>query len=267
MGSRPGWHWLVLLCMGCQSLAPGEPVEHPAQACELWEQGQAAMHRKQPEQAIACYQQSLAVDPSLVRSHLSLAAAYLETGDEAGACPHLGAYVAVHPEHLQLRAKYAELLFRCRQHRQAHAEFERYLTAVQEHDGPGIAALIHCHTRLMEIAEAEEDEYAEHLNRGIGLFLLARQRADLPDPDGELSAEGLLCQAAGELMLARMERPDEARPCWYLYEVWSRLAQRQPAMRWLRQAVAIAPLSYLTPAELRRLQLACRDQEAEVLRR
>ena len=31
----------------------------------------------------------------------------------------------------------------------------------------------------MEIAEAGEDEYGEHLHRGIGLSLLARQRAAL----------------------------------------------------------------------------------------
>ena len=64
-----------------------------------------------------------------------------------------------------------------------------------------------------------------------------------------MSAESLLCKAAGELILARRERPDEARPCWYLFEVWSQLAQRQPAARWLRAAEDAAPFSYLTPAE------------------
>src|SRR5437763_1610826 len=103
---------------------------------------------------------------------------------------------------------------------------------------------------------------AGQYDRGIGLYLLARQRAALPDSEGELSCEGLLCKAAGELTLARLRRPDEARPCWYLYEVWSELAQRQPALRWLRAAEEAAPAGGLTPAEQRGLQRAwCRCRE------
>jgi hypothetical protein len=64
-------------------------------------------------------------------------------------------------------------------------------------------------------------------------------------------------------MLARLQAPDQARPCWYLYEVWSRLAQRQPALRHLREADMAAPFSYLTPAEKRNLRLACLSCEAE----
>ena len=109
----------------------------------------------------------------------------------------------------------------------------------------------------MEIAEAGEDGYGEHLHRGIGLFLLARQRAVLPDPEGALSSEALLCKAAGELTLAHLAKTDEARPSWYLHEVWSRLAQQQPARRFLREAAQAAPFSYLTAAEQRSLQLAC----------
>jgi hypothetical protein len=48
-----------------------------------------------------------------------------------------------------------------------------------------------------------------------------------------------------------------------LYEVWTRLAQRQPAGRCLRAAAGAAPLSYLTPAEQRELYLACRQTERE----
>ena len=66
-----------------------------------------------------------------------------------------------------------------------------------------------------------------------------------------------------ELALARLVRPDEARPCWYLYEVWSSLAQRQPAQRWLREADNWAPFSFLTPTEYRELQLTRqREQKA-----
>src|SRR5262249_4423813 len=104
----------------------------------------------------------------------------------------------------------------------------------------------------------------ERLNRGIGLCLVARERAGLPDPeDGQLSVESVLCKAAGELTMAHLERRDEARPCWYLYAVWSRLGQRQPALRHLREADATAPFSYLTPAEKRDLELARLGRDIE----
>jgi hypothetical protein len=108
----------------------------------------------------------------------------------------------------------------------------------------------------MEIAEAEGDDYSEHLHRGIGVYYLACERVVLPDLQGKLSAEGLLCQAAGELALARLEKPEEARPCLYLYEIWTRLDQRTPAQRNLHSALATAPFSKLTAAEQRGLHLA-----------
>jgi hypothetical protein len=114
----------------------------------------------------------------------------------------------------------------------------------------------------MEIAEAEEDDYGEHLHRGIGLYLLACQSEALEAEDG-LSVEGTLFKAIAELTLARLERPQEARPCWYLYAAWSRLAQHQPAARWLRTAEAAAALSYLTPSEKRQLLFACRQSQDE----
>jgi hypothetical protein len=201
----------------------------------------------------------LTIDPQLTRNHLSLAAAYLEKGDETSACPHLARYVQTHPEHLTIRVQYAELLWRLKQGRAAQTAFE---SAMANSQGVlPVNHLIHCHTRLVQIAEADVDGYAEHLNRGIGLLLLAQERAELPEPDGELAVEELLCRAAGELTLARLERPDEARPCWYLYKVWSRLAQRRPALRSLREASDIAPFSYLTPAEQRGLDMATRDAE------
>jgi tetratricopeptide (TPR) repeat protein len=263
MTLRRIWLGLGLLCLGCQSLAPLEaPGSRPA-AAELWEKGQSAMRRGNPEEAISCYQKSLALDPTLARNYLSLAAAYLEIGDEEAACPHLGRYVMAQPEHLVVRGHYAELLLRLKRLSEARAQFERFVADAQEQEGPAARQLVHCHSRLMEIAEAQLDPYGEHLNRGIGLFLLARERAALPDPDGTLPTEGLLCKAAGELTLARLQRPHEARPNWYLYEVWSRLPMRQPAISCLRAAEAAAPFSYLTPAEYRSLLLACRCQAAE----
>jgi hypothetical protein len=165
-----------------------------------------------------------------------------------------------------MRCRYADLLLEHKQVKEARQEMELFVSDAQEMGDAALKHLIHTHSRLMEVAQAEQDEYAEHLHRGIGLCLLARQRAALAEPDGELSCEGLLCKAAGELAVARRLRPAEARPCWYLYLVWSRLAQRHPALRWLNAARERAPLSVLTPCERRGLELALRHDDRPRLR-
>ena len=64
------------------------------------------------------------------------------------------------------------------------------------------------------LREALGDDYLVHLHRGIGMYVLARRRAELDDPADELSTEALLCKAAAELAGARALRPAEARPSW-----------------------------------------------------
>jgi tetratricopeptide (TPR) repeat protein len=225
-----------------------------------WEKGQHAMLEGQPEQAIAAFEQSLKQDPALVRNHLSLSAAYLAQGKEEQAAEHLKQYLNLRPDHYVVRGEYAELLLRLDRLEAARDQFERFEAEIQDHETLARQHLVRCHTRLLDIATRLEDEYAIHLHRGIALYWLARQRAELTDGGDELSSEGLLCQSASEFVLARRAKPDEARPCWYLHEVWSQLAQCQPAARWLRAADEAAPFSYLTPAEQRDLHLACRRQ-------
>jgi tetratricopeptide (TPR) repeat protein len=221
----------------------------------LWEEGQAAMRAGRPEQAIRCYEQSLAADTSLDCNYLSLAAACLESGKEEAACDHLGKYVACHPEHLTSRGHYAELLFKLKRSGDARVQFERFAADAQEKsDKP--ARLVYAFSRLMEIALVEGNEYEEHLYRGAGLYLLARRRAELADPDGELPASGLLWKAVFELQAAQDLRPREARPCWYLYSAWWAMGKQQPAQRWLRSALDNALFTPLTPAEQRSLHLA-----------
>jgi tetratricopeptide (TPR) repeat protein len=226
-----------------------------------WEKGQQAMLEGQAEQAIASFERSLKQDADLVRNHLSLAAAFLALGRDEQAAEQLDRYLKAQPHHYVVRGQYAELLLRLDRLDSAREQFERFEADIQDHDKLAREHLVQCHTRLMDIAKRIEDDYALHLHRGIALYWLARQRDELGDGGDELSSEGLLCQSASELVQARRERPDEARPCWYLHEVWSQLAQRQPATRWLRVAEEAAPFSYLTPAEQRRLHFARRRAE------
>lgn len=263
-----GFHALFPLALWlCGDALPPVAAETASPAAmRLWQAGQEAMRQDRPAEAIDCYEQSLAADPGMVRNYLSLAAAYLEAGEEAKACPHLARYIAARPEHLSIRLHYADLLLRLHRPKEARPEFERYVADAQEQGEPASRNLLHCHSLLMEIAEDEEDEYNEHLHRGIGLLLLARQRATLPDEEGAFSTEGLLCKAAGELALARMQKPTQGRPCWYLSQVWFQLAQRQPALHWLHEADA-GPSSDLTTAEQRELHRACLLSETEGLRK
>lgn len=264
MGHWRGWFGSILLIAGCQAL-PALPQLDDANlvAGQLWEKGQDAMRQGRAQDAVALYQQSLAADPRMVVNHLSLSAAYLELKAEDDACRHLGVYVSARPDQWLLRCRYAELLARLQRLAEARAQFEQFIADAQDHPGPAAQRLIHCHSRLMEIAEDTNDEYQRHLHRGIGMYLLARERSELPDLDGQLPAEGLYCRAAAELGLARMLQPGEARPSWYLYLVWTDLGQRQPATCRLREAAEAAPFSDLTPAERRNLYVASQSLEAE----
>src|SRR5262245_8703119 len=91
---------------------PQDQAARTAYARQQWEQGQAAMRVGQVQEAIRFYEQSLAADPTLVRNHLSLAAAYLEAGDTEQACAHLAGYLHFYPDHVVVRSHFAELLMK-----------------------------------------------------------------------------------------------------------------------------------------------------------
>ncbi len=260
------------VCVALVLFLPALPLDSAEPALSSpglpeWEKGQKAMLEGHIEQAIAAFEQSLKQDPALVCNRLSLAAAYLAQSKEEKAAEQLKQYLNAKPDHYSVRSQYAELLLRLDQLAAAREQFERFEADIQDHETLARQHLVHCHTRLLEIATRQQDEYGIHLHRGIALYWLARQRAELTDAGDELSSEGLLCQSASEFVLARRARPDEARPCWYLHEVWSQLAQCQPASRWLRAAKESAPFSYLTPAEQRQLHLACRRHAGDASRK
>ena len=257
---RLTWTALLLLLLVSSSRSDEPMLSSPG--LPDWEKGQKAMLDGEAEQAIASFRLSLKQDPALARNYLSLAAAYLAQGQDEQAVEQLGQYLEARPDHFVVRGQYAELLWRLDRLDEAREQFERFDANIQDREALARQHLVQCHTRLLDIAVRSEDDYGRHLHRGIALYWLARQRAEMTDAGDELPSEGLFCQSASELVQARRERPDEARPCWYLYEVWSQLGQKQPATRWLRAAVETAPLSYLTAAEQRRLHFA-RRKDAE----
>jgi hypothetical protein len=236
--------WLVwcFLCLGCQSLGLPDGDEKGAEG----------------ERPLGYYDKDVASDPSVTSSPLSLAAEALRRGNEAAACGHLAAYLASHPHHFEVRLHYAELLLHQDHRQEARVEFLHYLSDAQEQGEMTTQQCIHCHSHLLDIAEAEDDDYGMHLHRGLGLYLLGIARARLGEDDGPLPVQAILCRAAGELTTARTIKPGEAQPCWYLYKIWSTLGQGASAARWLHRTHETAAFGSLTPTEQRELQLALR---------
>src|SRR5438552_18258360 len=138
---------VIVLSAVCMLSATWGIAQEP-QARSLWQQGQAAQLRGDHPQSIDLYRRCLKLDPSYVRVHLSLAAAYLEHGDERLALPHLATYVREAPEHVLIRMHYAELLFRLQQFQEAREQFEKFIDLAQDCSDITPSCLIEVHSKL-----------------------------------------------------------------------------------------------------------------------
>lgn len=174
---------------------------------------------------------------------LECAADCLKRGADAAAVPHLTRYVRTHPEHTAMRAHLAELLYRQGQHPAAEFHFARYLAKpVLPTD---TAQRIHCHSRLMTIAQARGAEAEARLQRGIGLYWLGCVQAE-PDAAG---AEATWCKAVAALTQAEHAQRTSARVQVYLAKAWAALGQTHPAERHRRRAEQLSSDPDLTPDE------------------
>lgn len=179
--------------------------------------------------------------------HLALAAERIDRGDDAGALPHLAAHVAANPDAVMMRAYLAELHLRLGDSDSARTEFERVVATAQEATAKPIRKqLVHCHTRLMEIAETHADAYSENLHRGIGLWLLVRSWDADPTRTDDAEAERTLAKAAAALRAARDEGNSDARANVYLAAVYDRLEQPAAASAARRAARSSLPDSRLS---------------------
>jgi hypothetical protein len=70
------------------------------------------------------------------------------------------------------------------------------------------------------------------------------------DAGNAWNLESLYCKAAGELSNAERAQPDDARPKWYLFLVWTALDQPSRTRQYLSAATRQGAFSGLTPAEL-----------------
>lgn len=192
--------------------------------------------------------------------HLTLVALCLEQGRPEEACHHLGRFVEANPEHRNARFYWAEMLRRRERPEEAGAQFELVVAGLQEEHFLDLRNLIHCHSRLAELAEKRDDAFGRQLHRGIALWWLAQTPASSAEEEDLVPPESLLCKAAAALALAHQLDPEQARPCWYLHNVWRKLGQERSARRFLHRVHSRAAFSPLTPAEQRGLFLAPGDK-------
>lgn len=184
---------------------------------------------------------------------LTLAARCLERGDQPGAVRHLADHADRYPQQVMVRAYLAELLFKLERRPESRHEFERFIMQAQSMTGPPRTHLVHCHTRLMMMAEQAGDRYHESLHRGIGLCLLAKSWGeDGDEPKTDTLTTATLVQAADTLRDARAIRPADARVNLYLADVYKHLGQPVAARQARIRARAGSP-GGLTPYEAERL--------------
>ena len=189
-----------------------------------------------------------ATAPAVNRADAALdrAADCFSRRDEAGAVPHLSAYLALCPDSHPTRFQLAEILYRHGEPDRAEAEFARYLASAP---ASGDARRAQCHARLATLAEARGDAFAEHLHRGAGLLRLVEKWDADPARRDDRAAEPALAQALGELNRALERQPGDARANLYAALVLTRLNQHAAAARRLAAARDGLPDLALSEAE------------------
>lgn len=252
---RLRWFYLgLLVCAGCRSSSAEREVSFPPVPDQLISRVSA----KFSAPLIGETSTPIILEVAAPNRSIDLAAECIERGDNAGAVDHFRRHIEQFPDQIMIRAYLAELLLKMKKLPEAQEQFDVFIAAAQDAEGPPREHIIHCHTRLMEIAQERDDFYAERLHRGIGMVLLARQLkgSAAGDEDARAFRERLLCKASAELTKAAKARPDEPRPHWYLVEIWNALDQPRSASGALRQAQTRAAFLPLPPAEHRALVLA-----------
>ncbi len=263
------YFFLIILLAGMPLVCLADSQADSPSADLFWKKGLVALETGNPQIAIHFFRRSLELDPDSAKAHLSMAAAFLSQGSDSIAAIHLKICLELEPGNVIIRQNYADLLLRMDQIEEARHQFLIFVKDTQQFGEQANRHLIHAHSRLMSIAEKMGDAYEEHLNRGIGLYLLAREKTkkgEQTEPNDQ-NLESLLFRAAGELTTAHLMNNDKVRPCWYLYLVWDKLACSQPAQRWYRITAQDATLEHLTPREFQELHLAKKFSDSDHIRK
>jgi predicted Zn-dependent protease len=223
--------WLVLtaaVIAGCESLKESPPVAPQAAAPIATTPVRAEVIPVEARAVAAPPAIAPVADaPGSPEDSLTLAAECLTRGDEPAAADHLNAYVRLHPEQIMFRAHLAELLLKLDRLDESKRQFEQFVAAAQKSSGPPRSHLVHCHTRLMEIGQREDDAFAEAFHRGVGMLLLVKEQETAVADDG--MREEILCKALTALKEAEKLRPNDSRVSFYLAEAHDLAGNRHGA--------------------------------------
>jgi predicted Zn-dependent protease len=185
---------------------------------------------------------------------LTLAGEALSRGDDTTAATHFESYIGKHPDQLMFRLYLADLLFKLQRLPEARLHYERFVADAESAPGSPKNNLVHCRTRLMEIAQHSGDRFAELLHRGIGLALLAKVSREAESAEPSAMREEILCTAIQTLREAARLKPHDPRVQVYLAEAYDRAGNRAAAATARAAARNNALPGDLTPTE--HLQLA-----------
>jgi Flp pilus assembly protein TadD len=145
----------------------------------------------------------------------------LARADHRGAAAHLSAYVRANPDQPLFRLQLADLCARAALPAEAKVHYERFVADAE--DGPPALRphLVTAHIKLMGLAQARGDTFAEALHRGAGLLQLVKDQDGTADRDPAFCEE-MLCKALKALTEAKELRPGDPRPRAALAQVYER---------------------------------------------
>ena len=171
---------------------------------------------------------------------LALAAECLDRGDSTKAVTHLADHVRKNPDQVMFRSMLAEQFLKLGRFSEARMEFERSADEYRIDTAKHRDELIQCHTRLMQIAQDQSDEFAERFHRGAGLLLVI-ESWNGKEQDSKLK-ERTLSQALAQFRQALERKPDDAMANLMLGKVLLRMGQHAAARSAFLKANTAAPV-------------------------
>lgn len=193
---------------------------------------------------------------AMARTLLLQATARLEHNDLTGAAVILQRYVQAFPDAAMIRLQLGELCFKLDRTEESQHQFLAALDNVLDPALP-LHCRLHAHSRLVDIASLQKDEFNEHLHRGIGLALLAERRMQESTSTAGATVQELQGKSRTALMKAKRLAPLDARPSLYLAGLWQSMQLIGNARSELQQAQLLSHLGSLSAyEELHLAQLA-----------
>jgi predicted Zn-dependent protease len=183
---------------------------------------------------------------------LARAAECISRNELATAATHLEAHVRAHPDQPLYRIQLADLHTRTANPEAAIEHLERF---VADAHAPALRKYLpDAHTKLMGLAQARGDRFAELLHRGAGLLALLTEL----DADAGRDAafcEEVTCKALRALTDAKALKPSDPRARMYLADAYARSGNAKGAAGERAAARTSAALGELSPAERAQLGL------------